>query len=108
MFFAAIDLARNRSSQLKEVGQFGATSPAPGSLGWWIEIRGEPVFGCFILFGASSIAQGIMAGENGFTGQQVTITGTQPFAYAPRPTSYPQRPAQPFDPYAGAAIPTQR
>lgn len=31
----------------------------------------QVVFGCFILFGASSIAHGIMAGINGYGGQQV-------------------------------------
>jgi hypothetical protein len=66
----------------------------------------QVVFGCFILFGASSIAPGIMAGANGFADQQVT---TEPLVYAPPPPpTYPQAPARPFDPYAGAAVPTQQ
>ena len=68
------------------------------------------VFGCFILFGASSIAQGIMAGINGFGAQQASAPDTEPAPIqAPPPAvSYPQKPAQPFDPYAGAAVPTQQ
>ena len=66
----------------------------------------QVVFGCFILFGASSIAQGIMAGANGIAGQQPS---TEPIAYGPSlPSAYPQKPAKPFDSYAGAAVPTQQ
>jgi len=70
----------------------------------------QVVFGCFILFGASNIAQGIMAGMNGFGAQQPTFPDTDPaMAYTPPPpVSYPQKPAQPFDPYAGAAVPTRQ
>ena len=67
----------------------------------------QVVFGCFILFGASSIAQGIMAGVNEFGAQQVTDT-QPPLVTTPPPPVYPQKPAQPFDPYAGAAVPTQQ
>jgi type IV secretory pathway VirB2 component (pilin) len=70
----------------------------------------QVVFGCFILFGASNIAQGIMAGINGYGAQQVP-DAEPPMTYAPPPPpplSYPQKPAQPFDPYAGAAVPTQQ
>jgi limonene-1,2-epoxide hydrolase len=65
----------------------------------------QVVFGCFILFGASSIAQGIMAGVNGYDAQKVQ---SLPVYAVPPPASYPQKPAQPFDPYAGAAVPTQQ
>ena len=69
----------------------------------------QVVFGCFILFGASSIAQGIMSGENGFARQQVSAPDTEPaLVTAPPPPAYPQKPAQPYDPYAGAAVPTQQ
>ena len=67
----------------------------------------QVVFGCFILFGASSIAQGIIAGVNGFGAQQVADTEPPLVASPAPPPSYPQKPAQPFDPYAGAAVPTQ-
>jgi len=77
-----------------------------------IDVRraAQVVFGCFILFGASSIAQGIMAGMNGTGAQQATPADTDPpIAYTPPPpVSYPQKPAQPFDPYAGAAVPTRQ
>jgi type IV secretory pathway VirB2 component (pilin) len=77
-----------------------------------IEVRRavQVVFGCFILFGASSIAQGIISGLNSFGAQQVPVTDPEPpLTYAPSPPpSYPHKPAQPFDPYAGAAVPTQQ
>jgi len=69
----------------------------------------QVVFGCFILFGASSIAQGIMAGVNGLGSHPVEADAEPPLVPAPQPAvSYPQKPAQPFDPYAGAAVPTQQ
>jgi type IV secretory pathway VirB2 component (pilin) len=69
----------------------------------------QVVFGCFILFGASSIAQGIMAGVNGLSARQVeTPDAGPPLANTPpAAVSYPQKPAQPFDPYAGAAVPAR-
>jgi hypothetical protein len=70
----------------------------------------QVVFGCFILFGASSIAQGIVAGVNGFGTQQSAAPDAEPpVATIPASAvSYPQKPTQPFDPYAGAAVPTQQ
>jgi hypothetical protein len=70
----------------------------------------QVVFGCFILFGASSIAQGIMAGVNGLSTRQAEAPGAGPplVTAPPAAMSYPQKPAQPFDPYAGAAVPTQQ
>lgn len=69
----------------------------------------QVIFGCFILFGASSIAQGIMTGLNGFGAPQAEAFKAEPAPISmPSPAvSYPQKPAQPFDPYAGAAVPTQ-
>jgi len=70
----------------------------------------QVVFGCFILFGASSIAQGIMTGVNGLAAQQVQAPEPDPtpvLTAAPA-VPYPPKSAQPFDPYAGAAVPTQQ
>lgn len=61
------------------------------------------VLGCFMIFGAASIASGIMAAIRG-TGDSPVIAEAQPL---PPPT--PQAPvSQPnqggYDPYAGAAV----
>ena len=70
----------------------------------------QVVFGCFILFGASSIAQGIMAGVNGLSTRQAEAPDAVPplVTAPPAAVPYPQKPPQPFDPYAGAAVPTQQ
>lgn len=67
----------------------------------------QVIFGCFILFGASTIAAGIVKAMNG--------EGAPPeMAEAPPPPVYPDAGAQnrlqavPYDPYAGAALPTRR
>jgi type IV secretory pathway VirB2 component (pilin) len=66
------------------------------------------VLGCFILFGASSMAAGIRSVAAG--------DPAMPEAYAvepwippppPPPTLVPARPAAPADPFAGAAVPTR-
>lgn len=65
----------------------------------------QVVLGCFIIFGASSIASGIMSGVRG--------TNTTTAAVSPHPVTPPQAlatsPSPPatttFDPYAGAALP---
>jgi type IV secretory pathway VirB2 component (pilin) len=69
----------------------------------------QVVFGCFILFGASSIAQGIMAGVNSRGPKQVGARDAGPplIVTASPAVPYPVKPAQPFDPYAGAAVPAQ-
>jgi type IV secretory pathway VirB2 component (pilin) len=57
------------------------------------------IIGCFILFGASSIAAGIRAAANGVpTGERAQLTP------APAPTFTPSPPTQ-YDPYAGASVP---
>lgn len=62
------------------------------------------IFGCFILFGASTIATGIMQMLNG-----AAVASAQPL---PPPVLAPPAPAarspQNYDPYAGAAVPTGR
>jgi len=65
----------------------------------------QVVFGCFILFGASSIAQGIMGARQGFGAEASSADSSPPLAYsAAPPPAYPKATAQPFDPYAGAAV----
>jgi len=62
--------------------------------------------GCFILFGASSIASGLMRAVGG-TGAPSDIAAASP----PPPPAYPppaQNRAQGYDPYAGAALPARR
>jgi hypothetical protein len=65
----------------------------------------QVVFGCFILFGASTIASGIMNAVSG------TVEMPEAAASPSQPPAYPTvAPAQsvkaiPYDPYAGAAMP---
>jgi hypothetical protein len=70
----------------------------------------QVVFGCFVLFGASSIAQGIMEGVNGLSARETEAPDAVPplVTAPPAAVPYPQKPPQPFDPYAGAAVPTQQ
>lgn len=68
----------------------------------------QVIFGCFILFGASSIAHGLI---NALMGSVSAPQETAPMT-APPPTYPPvaarsAAPATPFDPYAGAALPTR-
>jgi type IV secretory pathway VirB2 component (pilin) len=61
------------------------------------------ILGCFLLFGAPVIAAGLYTMLNGAAG------GTSAKAPPPAPTP-PSAPASsnPFDPYAGAAVPQHR
>ncbi|RSV43818.1 hypothetical protein CA234_03530 [Sphingomonas sp. ABOLE] len=65
------------------------------------------IAGCFVLFGSSTIAQGIMSGlgiGSGATQSQmapVSVEAPSPLAAVPTPA-----PSHvPYDPYAGAAVP---
>jgi type IV secretory pathway VirB2 component (pilin) len=73
-----------------------------------IDVRraAQVILGCFILFGASSIAEGIVAVAGG-DGDVSVQTPAPPLAYVapPPPTAVK---ALPYDPYAGAALPTRR
>jgi type IV secretory pathway VirB2 component (pilin) len=89
---------------------------AVGSVGFLflsgrIDVRraAQVVFGCFVIFGASTIANGILSAFSG-TGTSVDL------AQAPLPPPRLQRPpppppqqvnSSPFDPYAGAALPSR-
>ena len=61
------------------------------------------LIGCFILFGASAIAQGLMSTVEGSPGT-ITIPPSQsPIAAPPVPTTQlPPTSINPFDPYTGA------
>jgi len=64
------------------------------------------IFGCFILFGASTIAAGIQGAISG-TGAAASLAQAPPLLPPPQlppPVSYQPASSSPFDPYAGAAI----
>ena len=62
------------------------------------------VIGCFVIFGANAIAEGLMAvGQS--TTQMTSTTGTEPLPLPPRPATPPQPSV--YDPYAGASVPTR-
>jgi type IV secretory pathway VirB2 component (pilin) len=72
--------------------------------------RGATVIvGCFILFGASSIAAGISSVATGEYSQAEAPYAVQPWV-APPPPPPPQTyvPPATADPFAGAAVPTRR
>ncbi len=61
------------------------------------------ILGCFLLFGAPVIAAGLYAMLSGTAG------GSVPETASPTPKSLSVPPStNPFDPYAGAAVPPQR
>ncbi|MEP7004417.1 MAG: TrbC/VirB2 family protein [Sphingomonas bacterium] len=65
------------------------------------------IVGCFILFGASRIAAGLQAMATG-SGEVTTTAISRGHVEAtfPTPIAAPDRPpSQPYDPYAGAAVP---
>jgi len=64
------------------------------------------VFGCFILFGASTIAGGLMSAVRGGVGGEIELANTAPPPQLPPPpATAPATAVQPYDPYAGAALP---
>lgn len=69
--------------------------------------RGATVFaGCFILFGASTIAAGLRYASEGTGVDRVpnTIQSPPPPAIS---APMPGRPPQTYDPYAGASVPSR-
>lgn len=64
----------------------------------------QVIFGCFILFGASSIAAGIMRGVGSEEGESAAVAAP-PQAPLPGPAATMPAAAPPYDPYAGAAVP---
>jgi type IV secretory pathway VirB2 component (pilin) len=70
-----------------------------------IDVRraGQVVFGCFIIFGASTIARGIIGMASGASPDLAQAQPPPPVV--PQPPAYPQASSTPYDPYAGAALP---
>jgi type IV secretion system protein VirB2 len=68
----------------------------------------QVIIGCFILFGASILASGIVNVVTGTTGSvaEPTPPPPTPVYSAPAPKTAPA--SAPYDPYAGAALPTRR
>jgi hypothetical protein len=74
-----------------------------------IDVRrgAQVIFGCFVLFGASSIAAGIVRiAQSGNVPNEMAAAPSLPPMYPPRTTNSPV-PAVPYDPYAGAALPSR-
>lgn len=75
-----------------------------------VDVRraGQVIFGCFILFGASSIAAGIVrvVSEGNPAPSVAAATPAPPINAAPAPVIKSAK-AVPYDPYAGAALPTR-
>jgi hypothetical protein len=71
-----------------------------------IDLRraGQVVAGCFILFGASTIAAGIVTLARG---SSVEASPAEPPSPPAAPATRAVK-AVPYDPYAGAALPTRR
>lgn len=72
-----------------------------------IELRraASVILGCFILFGASSIAQGILAGLQENSTLPEVVEEPPPPSYPPVAPSAPKAAApSAYDPYAGAAF----
>lgn len=68
----------------------------------------QVIIGCFILFGASSIAAGIMHAATGDAASPgVALTPAPPPPVYAAPAARPPVKVVPFDPYAGAALPTR-
>jgi type IV secretory pathway VirB2 component (pilin) len=75
-----------------------------------IDVRraAQVVLGCFIIFGASTIAGGIVGAIQGRVGEpEVARAALPPPPAPPPPPAAGQGPATPYDPYAGAAVPTR-
>jgi type IV secretory pathway VirB2 component (pilin) len=64
------------------------------------------IMGCFVLFGASSIAAGIRSATTSLEG--ATSEQLQPAPAASAGVVLPSPPDPNYDPYAGASIPTRR
>jgi hypothetical protein len=63
------------------------------------------IVGCFVLFGATSIVNGVQSGVGGFAEPSAYVT--PPLAPIPVPAVPPPAPKPPsgYDPYAGASMP---
>lgn len=62
------------------------------------------VIGCFVIFGSSTLVEGLMA-----VGQSASTFASSDTISPPAPATPPAAPPQPsvYDPYAGASVPNQ-
>ncbi len=74
-----------------------------------IDVRrgAQVIFGCFVIFGASSIASGLVNGLMGSGSAPQAPEVITPAPAYPPVAAQKAAPATPFDPYAGAALPTR-
>ena len=79
-----------------------------GMLSGRIEVRRaiQIIIGCFIIFGASTIAGGIMGVTNG--GESAPQVNPPPTQLSNVPQTVRSVANSPYDPYAGAALPPRR
>ena len=64
------------------------------------------ILGCFLIFGAASIANGIIAATHGDPAPSTAAAAPPPPSYPPASAKPPNGPGSPgYDPYAGAAVP---
>ena len=65
------------------------------------------IVGCFVIFGASAIASGMVGAISRVSDSDAVVQApTPPPAVAP-PVGYPNSNPSAFDPYAGAAVPSR-
>ena len=64
------------------------------------------VLGCFILFGAGGIAAALTGGKDVPQKSQILASDSGPLVQQMRNSPVPE--AAPYDPYAGASVPTAR
>jgi type IV secretory pathway VirB2 component (pilin) len=67
----------------------------------------QVILGCFVIFGASTIAAGIVNAMGGPGKLNLQASPTPPPFY-PTASARPSSPSSPYDPYAGAALPPRR
>ena len=67
----------------------------------------QVIIGCFVLFGASSISAGMMRALRSDGGAAATVAAPLPPPIYPPARAKMQAPGAPYDPYAGAALPTR-
>jgi type IV secretory pathway VirB2 component (pilin) len=68
----------------------------------------QAILGCFIIFGASTIAKGIITALHGTAaGPELARAVPPPPPQVPPPVAYPRATRTPYDPYAGASLPSR-
>lgn len=74
-----------------------------------IDVRrsAQAIFGCFMIFGASTVAAGIVSAVPGRSASDAVAQAPTPPQSLPTPPAYPNANASAFDPYAGAAVPSR-